>query len=60
MFINLSSDKVEIFIGGNNIVLEKNKLEKQLPTLLNNILKQTSIKNIYILNGPGSFTTIRV
>lgn len=60
MLVNLSSDKVEIFVWNNKYLLEKNNLERLLPDKLNEVLKTYKPKNIYVLNWPWSFTTLRV
>jgi len=60
MFLNLSSDKVEIYYWNSFILLEKNDLERTFPTKLKEIFQSSQISSIFILNWPGSFTTLRI
>ncbi|MCF7834982.1 hypothetical protein K9M48_02910 [Candidatus Gracilibacteria bacterium] len=60
MFINISSDKVQIFDGKKDIFLDRNGIENIFGKTLVKINKKSPIKEIFLLNGPGGFTNLRV
>ncbi|MFA6255893.1 MAG: hypothetical protein WC606_01795 [Candidatus Absconditabacterales bacterium] len=60
LFINISSDYVHIVNDQDEHFLERNGIENTLgPTLLT-YTKTHPVETIFLLNGPGGFTNLRV
>jgi hypothetical protein len=60
LFINISSDKVQIADAKRNKFLDRNSIESTLGATLNERYKTSSFTDIFLLNGPGGFTNLRV
>ncbi len=60
LFINISSDKINIQNSDNSRVLDGDDVEKQLPAKLRELYDEHNYDKIFVLNWPGSFTTLRV
>ncbi len=60
LFVNLSLDKIIIIWWWKKIILEKRNLERTLPNTLKDIFGKNFYSKIFIVNWPGSFTSIRV
>lgn len=62
MILNISSDRVVSISQWSRDVLPYGELEKHLPDFLDNNLDvhKSIIKNILIINGPWSFTNLRI
>lgn len=60
MFINISSDKVQIFDWKKDIFLDRNGIENIFWKTLVKINKKSPIKEIFLLNWPWWFTNLRV
>lgn len=60
LFCNISSDKVYLSDVQGEIFLERNGIEKVLwPTLIDRA-KKSPFDHVFLLNGPGGFTNLRV
>ena len=60
LFCNISSDKVHIADAQGEIFLERNGIEKVLgPTLIDRA-KKSPLDQVFLVNGPGGFTNLRV
>ncbi len=59
MFINISINGIKLFTEDNYIYLKQNNLEYEFPKILKEYYKPI-YKNIYIINGPWSFTNLRI
>jgi len=60
LFINISSDQIHLLDDQNEQFLERNGIEN---TLWPNLLEYTQshpVETIFLLNGPGGFTNLRV
>ncbi len=60
MFINLSSDNIYIIINNEKIVLWRGKLEREISQIIIDLYHTYLPIDIYIINGPGSFTNLRL
>lgn len=60
MFINISSDQVIIIWPTYRHLVPYHNLERTLPALLTTYIHTYHPKEILVLNGPGSFTTLRI
>ena len=60
LFLNISSDYVHLLDDQDEHFLERNGIENTLgPTLLE-YTKSHPVETIFLLNGPGGFTNLRV
>lgn len=60
LLINISTDKVYINDGNRQAILARNGIEDILwPTLIDRY-QQTPFSEIFLINGPGGFTNLRV
>lgn len=60
LFINISSDHVHLLDDQDEHFLERNGIEDTLwPTLLD-YTKSHPVETVFLLNGPGGFTNLRV
>jgi len=60
LFVNLSLDKIHILWWKDTITLEKKNLERTLPQALKKLYDEKFFDQIFVVNWPGSFTSIRV
>lgn len=60
LFINISSDKVQIADAKQEIFLERNSIETTLGKTLVDRYKTSPFTQILLLNWPGGFTNLRV
>ena len=60
LFMNISSDEVEISDGETDIFLHRNDVEKVLWPKLVQLVREWDYENIIVLNWPGWFTNLRV
>ncbi len=60
IFCNISSDKVHIADTNEEIFLERNGIEKVLGPILVDWTKKSPFDQVFLLNGPGGFTNLRV
>ncbi|MDD3262848.1 MAG: hypothetical protein PHR61_03295 [Candidatus Absconditabacteria bacterium] len=60
LFCNISSDKVHIKDEKGEIFLERNGIEKVLGPTLVDWSKKSPFDQVFLLNGPGGFTNLRV
>ena len=60
LFMNISSDEVEISDGETDIFLHRNDVERVLWPKLVQLVRGWNYKNIIVLNWPGWFTNLRV
>lgn len=60
LFCNISSDKVHIVDAQGEIFLERNGIEKILWPTLVDWSKKSPLDQVFLLNGPGGFTNLRV
>ncbi|MBP6910659.1 hypothetical protein KBC03_03585 [Patescibacteria group bacterium] len=57
LFANISTDKIHCIVDGNETIIEHGNLEK---TIADFLYAQKDITNALIINGPGSFTNLRI
>jgi len=60
LFVNISSDKVQISDAKQELFLDRNSIENTLGKALNERYERTPFQEILLLNGPGGFTNLRV
>jgi hypothetical protein len=61
MLVNISSDSVGISYDGEYISVPRGGLEIELPQIIIMLYHQKKLdKDIYVVNGPGSFTNLRI
>lgn len=60
IFLNISSDYVQLFSGSEIQNLERNGIENTLWKVLLDQKKKSDFKSIFLLNWPGGFTNLRV
>ncbi len=61
MLINISSDIIYIYCKDQAIQVPRGELEIQLPQVIYNLYSEHKIDNqIFVINGPGSFTNLRI
>lgn len=60
IFLNISSDYVQLFSKSENILLERNGIENTLWRVLLQEKNKSDFKSIFLLNWPGWFTNLRV
>ncbi|HCY21329.1 TPA: hypothetical protein DIC40_05815 [Patescibacteria group bacterium] len=60
LFCNISSDKVHICDAQGEIFLERNGIEKVLGPTLVDRAKKSPFDQVFLVNGPGGFTNLRV
>ncbi|MFA7284826.1 MAG: hypothetical protein WC004_03305, partial [Candidatus Absconditabacterales bacterium] len=61
MIINISSDNIYIHCGAEMICVLRGGLEIQLPQIIHHLYTQGNIgKQVFVINGPGSFTNLRI
>lgn len=57
LFLNISADKIHCIADGTESFIEHGDLEK---TIADFLYQQKNITKVFVLNGPGSFTNIRI
>lgn len=60
LFLNISSDKIFIKSLWGIIILDSQNLEREFPKVLIKLYKKNSFSKIFVLNWPGSFTSLRI
>lgn len=60
IFVNLSSNYVQLFSNDFKYEFENRNFERKLPELLITIFKNKFYDKIFVLNWPWSFTTLRI
>lgn len=60
LFANISGDEVKIYYKSKNISLPNKDIERVLPVKLKELTNNDLPEKILLLNGPGSFTAIRI
>lgn len=60
LYITLSSDLISLVHSRGIVSVSTQDIEKNLPKILVDLLRETVEKDIFVLNGPGSFTTLRL
>lgn len=60
LFANISSDKIQFVLEGEETLIEHIDLEKSMAHFLNAKLKTQDSNKVVIINGPGSFTNLRI
>lgn len=60
IFLNISSDYVQLFSKSENTLLERNGIENTLWKVLLQEKTKSDFKSIFLLNWPGWFTNLRV
>lgn len=60
IFLNISSDYVQLFSNSEIQNLERNGIENTLWKVLLDQKKKSDFKSIFLLNWPGGFTNLRV
>ncbi|HMT00850.1 MAG TPA: hypothetical protein PKD96_01070 [Candidatus Absconditabacterales bacterium] len=60
IFVNLSTNKIVVFAGGEQFFCEHKNVETHFPTLLLQIYQKYGFSRAVVLNGPGGFTHLRV
>jgi len=56
----MSSDRIKILGTKNDVVLERENIENNLWPVLVRLYKELNFKEVFVLNGPGSFTHLRI
>lgn len=57
LFLNISSDKIHAVVNGKETTIEHGDLEK---TIAGFLYQQKEITQVFLINGPGSFTNLRI
>jgi tRNA A37 threonylcarbamoyladenosine modification protein TsaB len=60
LFINISSDKIHLADGHKEKILDRNGIENILGPILIDRQKTAPFTEIFLINGPGGFTNLRV
>ena len=60
LFLNISSDQVNIEIQNEKLKLDRDKIENKIWPTLVKLYRTYSFDKIFLLNGPGWFTNLRV
>ena len=60
LFVNISSDYVHLFDGLDEDFLPRNGIENILGTTLLQYTQRHPVETLFLLNGPGGFTNLRV
>lgn len=60
LFLNISSDQVNIEIQDEKLKLDRDKIENKIWPTLVKLYRKYSFDKIFLLNGPGWFTNLRV
>jgi len=60
LFFNISSDQIAIQGKDTNILVPYDDLERKLPEIVWQLNDKETFKKIWVLNGPGGFTILRI
>lgn len=62
LFCNISADKIQFILDDKETIIENGELEKSISTFLNSQITghNPQLQKVVIINGPGSFTNIRI
>jgi len=60
LFINISSDYIHLLDAQDEIFLERNGIENTLGSTILTHTQHHPVETIFLLNGPGGFTNLRV
>ena len=60
LFVNISSDYVHLLDDQSEHFLERNGIENTLWPVLLEYTQSHPVESIFLLNGPGGFTNLRV
>ncbi len=62
LYTNISADKIQFIVDGKETIIENGELEKTISHFLNSQITGHSpqLQKVCIINGPGSFTNIRI
>ncbi|MCK9467092.1 MAG: hypothetical protein M0P94_02080 [Candidatus Absconditabacterales bacterium] len=60
LFLNISSDQVNIEIQNKKLRLDRDKIENKIGPTLVKLYRKYNFSKIFLLNGPGGFTNLRV
>lgn len=60
LFFNISSDQIHLSYQEEELFLERNGVENVLGKVLVERWRKYQFKKVYIVNGPGGFTNLRV
>lgn len=60
LFLNISSDQVHLLDDQNEHFLERNGIENSLWPILLEYTQSHPVETLFLLNGPGGFTNLRV
>lgn len=60
LFLNISSDQVNIEIQDEKLKLDRDKIENKIWPTLVKLYRKYGFDKIFLLNGPGWFTNLRV
>ena len=60
LFINISSDQIHMADWDQELFLERNGIENTFGPALIDWYKKTPFEEVFLLNGPGGFTNLRV
>ena len=60
LFVNISSDRIQLQSAHIDVELPYQNLERTLPTALHEAYSQFPEFEIWVLNGPGGFTSLRI
>lgn len=60
LFVNISSDHVHLLDDQSEQFLERNGIENTLWTAISEYTHSHPVETIFLLNGPGGFTNLRV
>lgn len=60
LFLNISSDKIFLKSQWEIIILDSQNLEREFPKILIKLYRKNPFSKIFVLNWPGSFTSLRI
>ena len=60
IFLNLSSDTIILTLGDEKTILSQKDIERTLPKVLLGYVRRNTDADIFVIHGPGSFTTLRI
>ncbi|HRX64141.1 MAG TPA: hypothetical protein P5060_03500 [Candidatus Absconditabacterales bacterium] len=60
LFLNISTDQIYIQIEDEKINLDRNNIEDIIGPTLTKLYRKYNFKKVFVLNGPGGFTNLRV
>ncbi len=60
IFLNLSSDTIILTLGDEKTILSQKDIERTFPKVLLGYVRKNTDAHIFVIHGPGSFTTLRI